>query len=342
MKYLNSKILLFLSLFIFYAVNIFAQLPQSKHFKLIKLADGVYAAIASDSGCAITNAGIVDLGDKTLIFNTFINPIATEDLKKAADSLTHHQVYYVVDSDFHSDVIQGNQVFSPEADIISTTWTRNEIEKQEPKEIKWDRENISGQIEEVKKQLENAKDSLEKANLNQSLAYLTAINTAMPLLKIRLPNLTFDHKLTIHGSKKDAELITWGKGYTESDCILNLPQDKIVFAGGLLFVKANPYMLSGYPDEWKRDLRNIDRLNAQIIVPNYGPLGYVQDLSASSEYITALQNLAGEMIANGKTLDDIKSKKVPAPYNKWIYPKLFKENLKFLYKLEKQKINTTK
>lgn len=339
MKYLNSKILL---LFIFYTLNIFAQLSQSKHFKLIKLADGVYAAIASDSGYAITNAGIVDLGNKTLIFNTFINPIAAEDLKNAADSLTHHQVYYVVDSDFHSDVIQGNQVFPPDADIISTTWTRNEIEEQEPKEIKWDKENIPGQIEEVKKQLEDAKDSLEKANLNQSLIYLTSIDTALPLLKIRLPNLTFHHELIIHGSKRDAELITWGKGYTESDCILNLPKDKIVFAGGLLFVKANPYMLDGYPDEWKRDLRNIDRLNAQVIVPNYGPLGYVQDLSASSEYIAALENLAEEMIANGKTLDDIKNKKVPAPYNHWMYPKLFKENLKFLYKLKKQKISTTK
>ena len=39
------------------------QLPTSKHCRLEKLAEGVYAALAIDGGGAMCNAGIVDLGD---------------------------------------------------------------------------------------------------------------------------------------------------------------------------------------------------------------------------------------------------------------------------------------
>jgi cyclase len=339
MKYINSKNPFYccLILVLLFSQYIFAQLPQSKHFTLEKLTDGVYAAIASDSGYAISNAGIVDLGKKTLIFDTFINPLATEDLLNAADSLTHNPISYVVNSHYHNDHIQGNQVFPQDADIISTTWTRDEIQKEEPEEIKWDKENIPDEIKSTKQKLGEAEDSLTKANIKRYLNYLTAIETALPILKVRLPNITFDKELIIHGTKRDAQLITWGKGHTGSDCILNLSQDNIVFAGDLLFVKTNPYLADGYPEDWERDLRNIDRLNPQIIVPGHGPLGNDASLSALTDYIQSLKNLASQMIENGKSIDDISDKKIPSPYNTWAYPSFFKSNLKFLYNLARGK-----
>jgi cyclase len=342
MKYVNLKklfinILVFLLIFLFCAPGILAQLPQSKHFKLEKLADGVYAAIASDSGYAVSNAGIIDLGEKTLIFDTFINPLAAEDLQKAADSLTHHKISYVVNSHYHDDHIQGNQVFPPDADIISTSWTRDEIQKEEPEQIKWDQENIPAEIKSMQQKLADANDSLSKANIKRYINYLIAIKTALPILKIRLPNVTFDKELIIHGTKRDVQLITWGKGHTGSDCILNLPQDNIVFAGDLLFVKTNPYLSDGSLDDWERDLRNIDRLNPQIIVPGHGPLGNDVSLSILTDYFQSLRNLVTEMIKEGKTIDDISDKQIPSPYNTWAYPSFFKSNVEFLYNSAKEK-----
>ena len=52
----------------------------SKHFQLQQVAEGVYAAIHIDGGAAIGNAGIVDLGDRTLIYDTFFTPQTAEDL----------------------------------------------------------------------------------------------------------------------------------------------------------------------------------------------------------------------------------------------------------------------
>ncbi len=51
----------------------------SRHFNLEQLADGVYAAIHAEEGWAICNAGIIDLGDRTLVFDSFMSPQAAID-----------------------------------------------------------------------------------------------------------------------------------------------------------------------------------------------------------------------------------------------------------------------
>ncbi len=60
----------------------------SHHFHLERLADGVYAAINSDEGWAICNASIIDLGDRTLVYDSFTSPQAASDLRDAAEYLT--------------------------------------------------------------------------------------------------------------------------------------------------------------------------------------------------------------------------------------------------------------
>ena len=78
-------------------------LPTSEHFKLDRIAEGVYVAIAIEGGLARCNAGIVDLGDQTLLFDTFMTPQAAQDLRAAAEGLTGRPVTYVINSHAHSD-----------------------------------------------------------------------------------------------------------------------------------------------------------------------------------------------------------------------------------------------
>ena len=48
----------------------------SRHFHLEPLTEGVYAAIARDGGAAGSNAGIIDLGDRCLLFDMLLTPQA--------------------------------------------------------------------------------------------------------------------------------------------------------------------------------------------------------------------------------------------------------------------------
>ena len=96
-------------------------LPESRNYKLEKLADGIYAAIHNNQGgYAICNAGKVDLGGKTIVIDHFISPVAARDLKQHAEYLTDKAITLMLNLDPQSHHTRGNQVFIPGADILST------------------------------------------------------------------------------------------------------------------------------------------------------------------------------------------------------------------------------
>ena len=98
-------------------------MKPSEHFTLEQLADGVYAAIATEEGGGYSNAGIIDLGDRNLIFDTFETVRVGEDLKVAAAVLIDSPLACVIISHVHSDHWCGNQAFPAQASILSTHHT---------------------------------------------------------------------------------------------------------------------------------------------------------------------------------------------------------------------------
>src|SRR5213078_1841022 len=79
-------------------------------FELVKVADGVYAAIAKPGGLASGNAGFVIGDDGVLIFDTFFTPVAIEELIAEIQSLTKLPIKFAVNSHYHLDHTGGNQV----------------------------------------------------------------------------------------------------------------------------------------------------------------------------------------------------------------------------------------
>ncbi len=95
-------------------------MSHTPHFFSQALTDQVYAALAQDGGAAISNAGVIDLGGLTVIFDTFLTLQAARDLRSFAEKATGRSPQIVINSHFHNDHIWGNQVFLPEAQFVST------------------------------------------------------------------------------------------------------------------------------------------------------------------------------------------------------------------------------
>src|SRR5262245_16294676 len=72
-------------------------------FQIVKVADGVYAAIAKSGGLASGNAGFVIGNDSVLIFDTFLTPAAVEELIAEIQALTKLPIKYAVNSHYHLD-----------------------------------------------------------------------------------------------------------------------------------------------------------------------------------------------------------------------------------------------
>jgi cyclase len=308
-------------------------LPESKHFQIERLADGVYAAVAFEQGYASCNAGIIDIGDRTIIFDTFLTPEAARDLLKAAEQLTSNKITHIVNSHEHNDHVRGNQVFGSDVDIISTMVTRAGIARNEPGNIRSEKKTISKEITDAQSQLDAEEDPKRRRELATLISYMQGVSKSHRELKTRLPNITFEHELTIHGTERTMKLLPLA-GHTSSDIVLWLPKEKITFMGDLLFVNMHPYLASGSPEQWKKSLAEVEALGVQIAIPGHGPVGKSTDLSAMLRYIQSLESIVADMIKSGKSADQASFEPIPSPFDTWLcLEDFFVTNLKFLHKL---------
>ena len=304
---------------------------RSRHFDLEQLADGVYAVINSKDGWAICNAGIINLGDRTIVYDAFISPQAASDLRAAAEHLTNRPVHAVVDSHYHNDHIWGNQAFSTETDILSTAKTRELILTEGPKEIQGCKEVIQQRLENTESQIMHAEGQFELKDLKLRLAYYQAINASLPILEIRLPNITFSGDLTFEGSKRLARILTYDNVHCGNDATLYLPDDGIVFMEDILFSGFHPYLEEGNPENILQALAEAKKLGAKWYIPGHGPVGDASQLDWMEGYINCLNSLAGEVIKKGGDQAELEKITIPAEYMSLLFPQFFLINLKFLY-----------
>ena len=103
LRYVVVSLLLSLS----FIPNIFA----GKNDRLIKVAENVYARIASPNGNAGGNSGFVILDNSVVVFDTHFTPEEGQQLLDEIRSITPLPVRYVVNSNYHPDHTHGNQVF---------------------------------------------------------------------------------------------------------------------------------------------------------------------------------------------------------------------------------------
>ncbi len=308
-------------------------LPLSEHFELTALAGGVYAAIATPMGGGYSNAGIIDLGDRTLVFDAFETPQAAVDLRAAAEQLTGCPPSHVIISHAHGDHWGGAQAFAG-----SVLLTPHESRALMPEassylqQFQQDPSEIEGAIQYHREQITGEADEHRRRILERSIARLRHLEQALPTLELCLPQLTFDGTIMFHGSRRSAELRATGSGHTAGDCLLVLPGEGIVFMGDLAFFQQLPYMGSCEPPAWIAQLEQWEHAQVETFVPGHGPLGSRADVTLEKECLVALQQLVVAVIEAGGSVDDALQQPLPAPFDDWARGTArFEANVRFLY-----------
>jgi glyoxylase-like metal-dependent hydrolase (beta-lactamase superfamily II) len=231
------------------------------HFRLEQVADGAWAAVAA-SDLATGNAGIVDLGGETLVFDPSWTPAAARELLAAAPD----RVSVVVNSHWHGDHVRGNQVFE-EATIVSTRATRELIATR-------DQERLAG----LRQELETTEDAPPE------------IVAAVAEIEPRLPDDVFDERRSLGR----AELVTYGGGHTESDAFLHLADVGVLFAADLVLVRSHAWMGDGHPETWLEIVDRLAELDFDVLVPGHGEVGGRQDLDDFRDYLADVVAAAEE------------------------------------------------
>ncbi|OZM58083.1 MBL fold metallo-hydrolase [Lottiidibacillus patelloidae] len=293
---------------------------KSKHFTLEEICHGVYAAIAKDAGRAASNAGFIDLGEQTMVFDTFNTQQAAEDLKNVAEKITKQPVSWVINSHHHGDHVRGNQVFS-KSNILSSVITRQQILENQALKIQKQQNDLEG-LHQYINSLKTKLDKQADKNIENQLNFLKEIAISLPSLKLTPPNYTFKQEFTFCGSKRTAKLKTFGSAHSACDAILYLPEDEVIFMSDLLFVNTHPVIFpESNPDQWMTILEEIEKLVFQFAVPGHGPIGTKTDLLNVKEYLEELY----EVVSDSGNVEEFQ---MPDKYKSWSSPSLYQQNIK--------------
>jgi len=307
--------------------------PKSEHFTYHELADGVWAAIVIPTGLAASNSGIVDLGDRTLIFDTTLSPASAAELRSLAENLTGRNIDYVLNSHWHQDHVFGNAIFAPETEIYSTVRTSELIAEKMPNIMVEFKKHWAEELKQYEENIRMAKDEAERLDHEDSVRFVQSIIDTFPQLTLRLPDHTFTDRIEFKGSKRTVEFITVGGGHTDSDAFLHLPDEQIIFTGDLLVVKNHPDLTSGHPREWLNILAKIKALDPVRLVPGHGELATVDDITAKERYINTLIQMAEKNIHEGGTAESAAALPPPALTEGLDNEDAFERNMKFLHEL---------
>lgn len=293
--------------------------PESKHFALQELADGVYAALGRARSPTFSNAAIVDLGDQTLVLDAFELPGAAADLRAAAEHLTGRPVTAVILSHVHADHSVGLQAFAPGTPILSSPTIRANL----PAAVRWvaafqqNPGELEAALEAEREHLAETPEGPQRTSIARTITRMEHLLSVLPRLTFRLPDWTFQGQLVFHGSRRTVEVHTVEPGHTASDVYLLLPEDQVCLMGDLGFFQSQPFMAFCEPGAWMAWLEQAERFDADTFLPGHGPVGSRADLSAQRHYIAALEAMVAGVIAAGQPVEEALVQVLPG-FEAWI------------------------
>ncbi|MGA7303975.1 MAG: MBL fold metallo-hydrolase [Rhodothermales bacterium] len=307
------------------------QLPQVPPYEIVEVVPGVWAAIANIGGSAVGNAGIIDMGDQTIVYDTGLTPEAGRQLRKAAEKLTGHEVTIVINSHFHDDHIGGNQSFD-EPSYLSTTSTQRAVEAAGEKRSPESVEQARDSLQKITERLASEKDETVRRALTLLAGEFNGIVSSSHEFRRVVPTLVYDRYLNFTGETRRIKFMPTVISHTAGDALLWLEADSVLFASDLVSTDRHPFMRDGDPDGWMGVLDSMLTLNFKVLVPGHGPLGDHESVVRMREYLQSVDR-AAEKALNGTPVESIP---VDSAFADWMLDEQFGDNVRFVMDFRKK------
>src|SRR5262245_19137404 len=96
--------------------------PQMAH-RFQQIAPGVYGAVGTGTVSVVSNSCVIVNAEDVLIVDSHVSPEAARVLLREIKTITDKPVRFLVNTHFHYDHANGNQVFNAPIDIIGHEFT---------------------------------------------------------------------------------------------------------------------------------------------------------------------------------------------------------------------------
>ena len=249
-------------------------------YELKQLAPGVYAAVRHvEAGTVDGNTMFIINDSDVVVVDTGAYPTSARQMIAEIRKLTDKPVRYVINTHWHGDHLQGNQIFLeafPGVEFISHPAARDLASRSGSIDsaVPAFREEIAN----VQKKLDSGKDSDGKVLTVERRKHLELaksvfefwISDMKGVLRIA-PTLTVADSLVLHRGERTIMVKYLGQGHTPGDLVVYLPKERIVATGDLV-VHPIPFGGSPHLREWPATLRALKGLDVATIVPGHGEI----------------------------------------------------------------------
>jgi glyoxylase-like metal-dependent hydrolase (beta-lactamase superfamily II) len=264
---------------------------------LSDLGGGLYAWLQPNGGLGESNAGLIVGDGESLLIDTLWDTRLTRRMLEAMAPLTAAApIRRLVNTHGDPDHCWGNQLLAG-AEIIATCATAEDMRGDDPRRLRF--LALAGRL------------------LPGGLAAFARLLRPYDFTGIRVtpPTRGFHGALKVDVGGRRVELIEVGPAHTPGDLIVHVPDERVVFAGDLMFVGVTPIMWVGPVENWLAGLDRIIELGPRAVVPGHGPvtdLEGVQTMKSYWEFVSAA-------IRDGQSAGDI-YRALPEHFSGWDNP----------------------
>jgi cyclase len=242
---------------------------QGDTYKFERIDDGVYYATG---GFGSNNVVIINDRDVMLV-DTGTSPATTRRFVADVRKITNKPIRYVVNTHWHYDHVDGNQIFGPGVQVIAHDYVHQALSSfdvlhREPY-LTSQGNAVPARIATLRRDIGQERDPMKKAALTRDLATALDIQRQLRAIRPTPPNVTYSNKLVIHSGRREIQLLFLGRGHTGGDTVVYLPAEKIVATGDLMESRL-AYMGDAFFDEWIATLEELKKLDWDTDLPGHG------------------------------------------------------------------------
>ncbi|MDM1037287.1 MULTISPECIES: MBL fold metallo-hydrolase [Myroides] len=277
---------------------------QKQRIKVYEIADNVFAAISPYRGISWANAGFINRG-KGLVYDTFFDLFHAQEMKEAYTEISNNKTpAYVVNSHYNSDHTWGNKVFEDSCIIMH----HNAVQERLTENIQW--------MDAV---IKRGKDSLESTIGER---FFAAEFEGFDLTGVEWinPDIQITDDTVINLGNTELQLLNVAPSHSNSDVLLWMPKEKVLFAGDVVFNGCSAYSEKGILN-WVKVLdRIINEIKPEIVVPGHGAICGVDFVQEQYSYLMNILETIDKHYT--EDIDALTMSKLIdiTPFTHWIQP----------------------
>ena len=268
----RARMALVLALGVIGSLALLAQTPAPQAaYRFQQIAPGVYSALGTGAMNVGSNSAVIVNADDVLIVDSHISPASGRAMLEELRSITDKPVRFLVNTHFHYDHVNGNQVFAPAADIIGHDYTRRKLTGDVLQRGMFADvlRGLPRQLDDLKARAAKQADGGAKTRLEQQLRVQTAYADSLEDLRLTPPTVVLDDRMTLFRGDREIRLLFLGRGHTGGDVVAYLPKERVLCSGDLL-VNGLPNLIDGFINDWPDTLEKLKALDFDAVIPGHG------------------------------------------------------------------------